>query len=192
MNNNLQDDIALFLKHPNDFDGRPGVHSTLYLLRRDASLCFGYDPNNNQKIHFEALFPATMAVLAGIDLVAKFIYRDLPSGVGKRFTDFVSKYIDNTFQEELYQLRNSLLHSFGLYSVARNGKVYHFILARGRGKLIEQVSAKSYLVDIELLWKKFEDAINIYHQELKTSTDLQQNFSEMFPKYGLIEIQQTE
>jgi hypothetical protein len=74
-----------------------------------------------------------MAVLAGIDLIAKFIYRDLANEVGKRFTDFVSKYINNIFHEELYQLRNSLLHSFGLYSETRNGKAYHFVLTQGSG-----------------------------------------------------------
>jgi len=189
MSNNLYDNISLFLKNPNNFDARQGVHSTLYLLRRDASLCFGYDPNNNQKIQFEALFPATMAVLAGIDLVAKFVYRDSANEVGKRFKNFVSNYIDNTFHVELYQLRNSLLHSFGLHSETKDGKVYHFVLTRGSGKLIEHVLAKSYLVDIELLWKKFENSINVYDQELKNSADLQQNFSDMFPKYGLIGIQ---
>lgn len=188
MTEDLKNDISLFIRNPNDFDGRQGVHSTLYLLRRDASLCFGYDPNNNQKIQFEALFPATMAILAGIDLVAKFIYRDLPNEVGKRYMEYVAKYIDNKFQEELYQLRNALLHSFGLYSETRNGKVYHFVLTRGLGKLIVQVSDKSYLIDIEVLWKQFESSLETYHNELLASADLQQVFIEMFPKYGVIGI----
>lgn len=188
MNKDLQNDISLFIRNPNDFEGRQGIHSTLYLLRRDASLCFGYDPNNNQKIQFEALFPATMAILAGIDLLAKFVYRDLPSEVGKRYTEYVSKYIDSKFQEEMYQLRNALLHSFGLYSETRSGKVYHFVLKRGLGKLIVQVSDKSYLIDIEILWKQFEASVETYHKELVASEDLQQIFSEMFPKYGLIGI----
>lgn len=189
MSSDLQERIALFVRNPNDFGGRQGLHSTLYLLRRDASLCFGYDPNNNQKIQFEALFPATMAILAGIDLVAKFIYCDHPKEVGKRYTEYVARYIDNSFQEELYQLRNALLHSFGLYSETRTGKIYHFVLTRGLGKLIVQVSDKSYLIDIETLWKKFEVSVDVYHKELVASADLQQVFSEMFPKYGLVGIQ---
>lgn len=190
MNQDLQNNIALFFRNPNDFEDKIGVHSTLYLLRRDASLCFGYDPNNNHKIHFEALFPAAMAVLAGIDLVAKFVYRD-SSGVGKRYKDYVFKYIDKEFKEELYQLRNALLHSFGLYSETKV-KVYHFILKRRVGKLIEPISDKSYLVDIEFLWRQFEASIEAYHKELVTSADLQQIFSEMFPKYGLIGIQKSQ
>jgi len=189
MNIDLREKIALFVRHPNNFEERAGLHSTLYLLRRDASLCFGYDPNNNQKIEFEALFPATMAILAGIDLVAKFIFRDLASEVGERYRKYVSKYIDNAFEEELYQLRNSLLHSFGLYSETRSGKVYHFVLAKCLGQLIIQASDHLYLVDIEVLWQKFEASVGVYHDELLASADLQQIFSEMFPKYGAVGIQ---
>lgn len=198
MNKNSEDNISLFFKNPNDFEGSIGVHSTLYLLRRDASLCLGYDPNNNQKIQFEALFPGTMAILAGIDLVAKFVYRDLPNKVGERYRDYVSEYIgkrlhdeglyDKRLYDKMYQLRNSLLHSYGLYSETSNGKVYHFVLTRGLGKLFEQVSDKSHLVDIEILWKQFEMSLESYHKELLASSDLQQIFSEMFPKYGLIGI----
>jgi len=173
---------------PNDFDDRVGVHSTLYLLRRDASLCFGYNPNNGQKIQYEALFPATMAVLAGIDLIAKFVYRDR-GNVGDRFRGYVKKYIENNFHEELYQLRNSLLHSFGLYSEGGNKKIYRFVLKRGIRTLIEQDSSGYYFIDVELLWKKFETSISTYNEELIASVDLQQIFSEMFPKYGLIGVQ---
>jgi len=184
---NLQNDIALFFRHPNDFDGKSVIHSTLYLLRRDTSMCFGYDPNNNQKINFEALFPATMAVMAGIDLVAKFLYSD-KNAVGKRFTDYVVKYIDITFSEELFQLRNSIVHSFVLYSEGKGGEIYHFVLAKGIGKLIQQATAITYYVDIELLWKQFEESIELYQQELAASLALQKIFIDMFPKYGTVTI----
>lgn len=182
---NLQNDIALFFRQPNDFDSKSGIHSTLYLLRRDTSMCFGYDPNNNQKINFEALFPATMAVMAGIDLVAKFLYSDKTS-VRKRFKDYVFKYIDITFSEELFQLRNSIVHSFGLYSEGKEGKIYHFVLAKGIEKLIQQATPSTYYIDIELLWKQFEKSILLYQKELVTSLDLQKIFMDMYPKYGTV------
>ena len=185
---NIQNDIELFFRHPNDFDGKPDIHSTLYLLRRDTFMCFGYDPNNNQKINFEALFPGTMAVMAGIDLVAKFLYADTRNEVSKRFIDYVVKYIDRNFSEELFQLRNSIVHSFGLYSEGKGGKIYNFVLARGIGKLIQKASAITYYVDIELLWKKFEESIELYQQELAISLDLQKIFIDMFPKYGTVTI----
>jgi len=185
---NLQNDIELFFRQPNDFDDRTAIYSTLYLLRRDIFMCFGYDPNNNQKINFEALFPGTIAVVAGIDLVAKFLYSDTKNGVSKRFTDYVVKYIDINFSEELFQLRNSIVHSFGLYSEGKAGKIYHFILTRGVGKLIQKINEKTYSVDIEILWKKFEESIELYQKELINSTDLQQIFIDMFPKYGTVTI----
>lgn len=184
----LQSDIALFFRHPNDFDGRADIHSTLYLLRRDIFLCFGYDPNDNKKINFEALFPGTMAVMAGIDLVAKFLYADTKNKVSERFIDYVGKYIDKNFSEELFQLRNSIVHSFGLYSEGKAGKIYHFVLRRGIGKLIQKANEKTYYVDIELLWKNFEKSLELYQQELANSTELQQIFKDMFPKYGTVTI----
>jgi len=186
--NNLQNDIELFFRHPNDLDGKADSHSTLYLLRRDTSMCFGYDPNNNQKINFEALFPATMAVMAGIDLVAKFLYADTKNEVSKRFKTYVVKYIDKSFSEELFQLRNSIVHSFGLYSEGKAGKIYHFILTRGFRTLIQNENEKTYCVDIEILWRKFEASIELYQQELSNSSDLQQRFIDMFPKYGTVAI----
>lgn len=74
MINELDNKMRLFFKSPDDFVGRTGRHSTLYLLRRDVSLCFGIDPNSGNKVDFVALFPGAMAILAGIDLLAKFVY----------------------------------------------------------------------------------------------------------------------
>lgn len=182
--------IDLFFKNPNDFNTHAGIHSTLYLLRRDTSLCLGYDPNNNQKLNFEALFPGTMAILAGIDLLAKFCYGDSTKRgeVGKRFRDYIRDYLDNYFAEELYQLRNALLHSFGLYSKANNGKVYNFVLTRGLDRLVKKETEITYLVDINILWKMFEESINKYLKDLRSDETLQRTFLDMFVKYGVIGI----
>ncbi len=179
--------VALFFKHPSDFDGGIGNHSTLYLLRRDTYQCFGYNPNNSEKINFQALFPATMAVMAGIDLLAKFLYSDSNNGVSKRFKDYVERYIDDNSKEELYQLRNSLIHSFGLYSEGKQGKIYRFILDR-KGGLVNNLTGDLYVVNIDLLWEKFEKSINLYREDLIQNPSLQQTFMEMFPKYGTIGI----
>jgi hypothetical protein len=58
----LNESIEIFFRHPNDFNNKEGLKSTLYLLRRDISLCMGYDPNNNQKIEYEALWPGIMGL----------------------------------------------------------------------------------------------------------------------------------
>ena len=72
----IQKDVELFLRHPSKANTLNSINSTLYLLRRDIALCFGINPNNNQKVDFQALFLATMGVMAGIDLMAKFVFND--------------------------------------------------------------------------------------------------------------------
>jgi hypothetical protein len=90
-----------------------------------------------------------MAVLAGIDLLAKFCEGSDNSGgkdkhgVGKRFKKFARKYMRLTKEEAnlIYQLRNSLLHSFGLYTEEKDKKWrvkarYYFQLCQGSHELI--------------------------------------------------------
>ena len=109
------------LTTPNDF----GV---LYLLRRDINLCMGGS--------CQALWPAAMGMLAGVDLLAKFLEgSDATGKVRDRFRSFVGRFfgLNPTDQEVLYQLRNALLHSFGLYSKTPQGKVYRFFLTDDDG-----------------------------------------------------------
>lgn len=179
--------IALFFKNPSDFNGKDQLHSTLYLLRRDTNICFGVNPNDGSKISSAALFPGVMAILAGIDLVAKFNYGDEDQSVSKRFKKYLTEFIDPNFAEELFQLRNSMLHSFGLYSKWK-GNVYRFILLGGLRALVEKHPENIYRVDIVRLWAKFEDSIGMYRTKLMQSLELQLLFNEMFMKYGTITI----
>lgn len=145
-----------FFAAPNeDRAGQP--MSVLYLLRRDAAQCFGYDPNtfevtaNQEPIEDgrQVLWPGAMTVFAGVDLLSKFNAStdqdQIPAGtqptdhwrfsVTGRFRTFVSQYfnIDANSQEEdlIYQLRNALDHSFALWARRRNdGQVFRFTLAR--------------------------------------------------------------
>ena len=161
--------------------------STLFLLRRDIQTCFGIDPNTNRKIDFQALFPGTIAILAGIDLLAKFVYNDKPNEVGVRYRNYVENYIDKEHYMELYQLRNALLHSFGLYSES-GGKTFRFVLSIGEDKLIRESGKGTYNIDIELLRNKFENSIDIIQQEIRESESLQKIFFDYFSKFGALEI----
>lgn len=187
MTDDLRNKIELFFKNPRDFDGKQARYSTLYLLRRDVDLCFGNDPNTGKQVGFSALFPGAMAILAGIDLVAKFIYGDEQSGVSRRYKDYIFNYIDGEFNEELYQLRNALLHSFGLYS-KKGEEIYRFVLVRRTGRLINRLSEEGYQVNIDLLNFQFEKSLEVYREQLMASEQMQSRFDEMFPKYGLISI----
>jgi hypothetical protein len=66
--------IDLFFQSPNNFDDNQDNFSTLFALRRDIYICMGINPNDNATIESRALFPAAMAIMAGIDLLAKFVY----------------------------------------------------------------------------------------------------------------------
>ena len=74
-----------------------------------------------------------MAVMAGVDLVAKFLEGKDNTSVGGRFRKFLEqcfKLASQSDREIIYQLRNSLLHSFGLYSEDSTGRIYRFSLRR--------------------------------------------------------------
>jgi hypothetical protein len=187
MENQINKQLDIFFRKPEDFSEKKGVLSTLFLLRRDIQTCFGIDPNTNRKIDFEALFPGTIAILAGIDLLAKFVYNDKPNEVGIRYRNYVENYIDKEHYMELYQLRNALLHSFGLYSES-GGKTFRFVLYRGADKLIQDLGKGIHYVDIELLRNKFENSIDIIQQEIRESESLQKNFLDCFAKYGALKI----
>jgi hypothetical protein len=129
-----------------------------------------------------------MLVLAGIDLLGKFYAGDdAPRGVGNRFRGFIKgcfRGLNSNDEEVIYQLRNSLLHSFGLYSEA-NSKIYRFTLSYMNGaNLVTHTPPDKYVVDIHVLTMAFEDAINAYGGELNQDVDLQNKFRNMYPKYG--------
>lgn len=183
--------FELFFQNPNDFNDKQGVYSTLFLLRRDILTSFGINPNDNSKVEYQVLFPGTMAIMAGIDLLSKFYFTDNETNgnkSGDRFKGFIKKYIDNVGHEVLYQLRNSLLHSFGLYSKDRQGREYNFILNQNTDSFINKIDDKNYLISINILRDYFESSIQKYMQDILNDQELKTNFELMFIKYGYIGI----
>jgi len=133
-----------------------------------------------------------MAVLAGTDLLAKFYAgSDARGQVTARFKNFVRDFfrpIAIGDDETIYQLRNSLLHSFGLFSEGQ-GNTYHFHLtARGGVPFIQATPPVDYQIDLIELHGRFEQAIVLYAAELETHPQLQANFLTMFANYGAIHI----
>lgn len=184
--------IEFFFQDPKDFNKHQGAYSTLFLLRRDILTSFGINPNDNSKVEYQVLFPGTMAIMAGIDLLSKFLFTDNDvqgNKSGDRFKGYVDKYIDATNKEVLYQLRNSLLHSFGLYSKDRQGKEYNFILNQNPTSFVSATDNKNHYVSIVKLLEKFENSISSYRADLSSDIGLQTNFNHMFLKYGQIGIQ---
>jgi hypothetical protein len=142
-----------------------------------------------------------MAILAGIDFLGKFLAgTDKTRGpksasVVQRFTGFATRYLGLTGADArvVYQLRNSLLHSFGLYSedTGKKGSVttYNFVLARGAGVLVKDLGNDFYRVDVQILRKLFEQAVAKYEADLRNTSrsdyrELTDRFEAMFPKHA--------
>jgi len=187
----LNEMINLFSEDPKNYYAPPRQYSTLYLLRRDISSCLGTDlvtkkPNRSPS----AQWPGAMAILAGVDLLAKFYFGDDRGSVGTRFKDFLqSNYFNLNYNESyiIYHLRNSLLHSFGLYSFDRRlNKEYWFTLVAKYGPLVESLESDHYKIDVMALYENFESAVELYLTDLKLDSDLQNNFSRLFYKYGSV------
>ena len=132
-----------FFQSPLQPRSLPGDFGILYLLRRDIIQCLGKNPNTGAALGLQSVWPGAMAILAGIDLLAKYLAgNDDRGGVGKRFREFVkSKYfgpISAGDEETIYQLRNALLHSFGLYSESESKK---HVVTKYRFTLSFQITA---------------------------------------------------
>lgn len=174
-------DESLFFTDPQIEPSLPGEFSTLYLLRRDTQRCLAQ----------EILWPGAMCVMAGIDLLGKFFDGRDSGGSGRRFRGFVSRYFHLTTPdaEALYQLRNALLHSFGLFSAARTGSYGFQLRAEGNhARIVEHLPRSVVKIDLLSLWHGFEAAVNEYRNDLQTDRKLQKNFHVMFPRYGKIPI----
>jgi hypothetical protein len=163
----------------------------LHLLRRDIRKALGFDPESGERVGLQAYWLAAMGMLAGIDLLAKFAKGDdTLNKVGQRFRDFVHTYfmsdINAGDEEILYQLRNALIHSFGLYSEKRHrgevAKVYRFRLRAEEGQLVEKLPDDYYRLDILTLYELFEKAVSKYQEDLNRDKGLQKNFERMFDK----------
>ena len=183
---------ASLFENPKISRAPPADYGVLHLLRRDICLCLGWDPVTQTKTSHPTLWPGGMAILAGIDLIAKYFKGDdTPGQVGQRFRDFIAKYfqpITSGDEETIYQLRNALLHSFGLYSKSKT-KDYHFVLTVNGSALVQSHGSDTYQIDLRSLHQKFEDSLGKYSTDLNADPTLQSNFLKMFVNYGAIHVE---
>lgn len=107
---------------------------------------------------------------------------------------YLDEAITNDQVDLVYQLRNSLLHSFGLYSEKTDNQgnvtaTYYFLLTRGAGTIIQHIKDNYYLADVQRLRELFERAVSRYEAELSDTsrqdyTEIKDNFDRMFPKHA--------
>ena len=179
---------GLCFRNPCEPRTQPGTFAYLYVLRQDISWCLGRDAVSGQSNPLPTLWPGAMAILAGVDLLGKYrAGNDDRASVGQRFTTFLREYflLDEEDSETVYQLRNALLHSFGLYSRGRHGE-YLFQLVPHGFSLLTKLDAGLYQVDIAALHRTFEEAVARYREHVETSQELQGNLAQMFQRYGVM------
>lgn len=160
--NPLENIFRAYFANPNT---TPPAPSVLYLLRRDAAQCFGFDPNTYDLARnpqpdtarfLPVLWPGAMTVFSGIDLLGKFLAgvdegAARPAGVdrhhpdnwkhsvGGRFRQFAQQYLGATAADAdvLYQARCAIAHSFSLWARRReDGQEYSFTLAQQDGNTL--------------------------------------------------------
>jgi hypothetical protein len=192
-NTDILRNIELFFKDPCIFRrkaGDTGTFGVLYFLRNEILDCLD---------HNIGIFPATLSILAGVDLLAKFYAgKDTRNEVKVRYESFINEYfkpISDKDKKTIYQLRNALVHSFGLYSEGEGGKKYRFQLKRALEPLVTYSSGDVCTIDVLTLHKYFNTAIERYHQDLvddkdhpETGKNLREGFADMFCKYGTVTI----
>ena len=165
-------------------------HSTLSALRGDVDFCMGIDRSIGTPPPVaprRALWSGAITIMAGIDLLAKFYAGcdDTARGkVGERFKTFVKKWfgLSEGHAAILYQLRNSLMHSYSLWCQIDG---CHIDLVSGHHQhLITSDPSGKKIVDLLVLYQEFEGAINKYQGAVKSSSGLQAAFARMFLEYG--------
>jgi len=184
---------AMFFEDPINAPNVPGTHGTLYLLRRDVNDMRSIMPQ-------AALWPRAMAIMAGIDLLAKFFANDDAQGaVGNRFRNFLARFItrDNApnsgNNEALFQFRNSLLHSFGWFSIGRRGAIFRFTLTQSpQNWLVRQdpANAQNWVVNLRQLETEFDQGVNDYISAINDPARPERfpSGNNIFERYGWMNI----
>jgi hypothetical protein len=153
----------------------PGENSSLALLRNDMDRCFTSG----------ILYPGVVGIMTGIDLLAKFYKgEDSINGVGKRFDNFLKDYFylkDKEERKYVYQLRNAMLHSCGLFSIDNKNIIYRFTL-RQNGKFMlysKEDSVARVSINIWELRERFNQAIYFYKKDLIERKEVLDNFKKI-------------
>jgi hypothetical protein len=191
-----REDVGFFFTPPHvapqDHRRAQGEHSTLYLLRREAQDClYGRviveGDVREQQASPHRLFAATMVLMAGVDLLGRFL---APRGsVRARFVGFARAYLypNPPDADALYAARNALMHSFGLYSTEAR-----LVLSYGavRDPPAVRVHDGAWLVDVEQFFHDFVGGVRAYEQDIGNDNpaddDLRRRFAQVFGAYGLL------
>lgn len=169
-------EIIEFIFRDPDLDADPNNNSQLYLLRRDIDrcLCQNKGCKNTEKI----LWPATLSIFAGIDLLATY-YNNLKFNIEshhkKRFECFLSNFFDleDDLINALYRFRCAIVHNYGL--IATNKGVdyrFDFNYLETDKELIKKLDTRYFYVSLYILDINFRKAIDSLKQYLLDDKNL--------------------
>ena len=167
--------IEFIFRDP-DLDADPNNNSQLYLLRRDISrcLCQNKDSKNAEKL----LWPATLSIFAGIDLLATY-YNNLQYKIDsyheKKFKKFILDYfkLEDELINALYRFRCAIVHNYGLVATKKD-EVYRFDFnyLETDKELIKKLGTRYYYVSLYILDIKFRNAVDSLKQHLLDKNNL--------------------
>jgi hypothetical protein len=195
MERTFDEKVELFFLEPKS-DHHPNEFSALHLLRRHIRICLCIDPKNEA----QAIWPAAIATLSGIDLLGLYYSGEIlngritaPQNTYGRFRNFCVDFLKLTLTDArtIYMLRNAFVHTYGLLAADSHGKVYRFtVFYKDEPWLINQTTDLNgntiYVVNLFDLYKKFESAIDLYRNNVKKDPQTQANFEKVFNELGTI------
>jgi hypothetical protein len=167
----------------------------LFLLRRDLVRLYGSEKRKQIKRH-KAPMLAVLGMMAGIDLITKFSIGLQDTGRAQ-FKYFLMEYgkLNKQNAETFYQFRCSLAHSYGLYAISREKKIYRFALDDNPNNrdLIKNISPNYYIINFWQMKKFFLSCINemkrrLWNPEYPNHSILLNNFQTVFKDIGYVEI----
>jgi len=196
------DDVERWLAFQIDRERDKISFGTLYLLRREL-VETGFSV---EKIQPESVFSArplekrpfasTMLTCTGIDLLGKFLAghdadddrnQKCQSRNGQRFKAFCKRFLHISEEEMLWELRNSMMHSFGLYLSARTNRTYR-LTSDLDGQVVKRIEGENWQISASSLYWAFIAGVEEYEQAVRANYRLEENFARMFPKYGTLEM----
>lgn len=195
MKRTIDEKIELFFDEP-ESNYHPNEFSALHLLRRHIRICLCIDPKNEA----QAIWPAAIATLSGIDLLGLYYSGEIlngritaPRNTYGRFKNFCLDFLKLTATDArtVYMLRNAFVHTYGLLAADSHGNVFRFtVFYNDEPWLINQTTDLNgntiHVVNLFNLYNKFESAIDLYRDNVKKDPQTQANFEKVFNELGTI------
>ena len=192
--NDLAGAIDVFFRDP-QVDPVDGWVSTLFLCRRELQDCLIGTVIEERLIlthdHHQRFFATAMVAFAGMELLAGFA-RPGKSGRGRMFVEFATTYsrgtpaeVTNNQAEVLWNFRNALSHTFGLFHFGPNGEtVPMYLYDQDRSAPVVRERGRGWEICIDAFVELFLMTISRYREHLESDARMHAPFLEAFAKCG--------